>query len=542
MSRSSSVPRYKTYSIDSNNSINQDEYNKLQKKHLKSNFSELKRDMKNKEPLLYQNVSNAIKSLDNNLTDKLKKRNIIAQNKINSIQNNYYEIKHLLDNKINKLEKNQKKVLDFMKYSLEQDNLKLNSMFEKYNQNIKNHQEQSNQNREYLLKVVKEVPKMVQNKINQIYLGEIEENKRHNLFLNDLKNKIVSELKEQRRLDNLKYRQLISELNNAKDKEEKEKIKLIKKLNDLKYHNKIKPMNNNIPHNNNNLKNNQYPYNYNNNNIYPFYPNNNSFNNIYPYYPNNIYNNSLASFNLSLSVDELIKIYLLKYIMDKAGLKPDFYNLNKSALGNNLPNINSNKLPSHSYEGKIDFQNNKYNNNNNNKTLVSNKRYNSNSISNKNLPPITENKVNKTNNSLNKKSNIMSNNNNIKEITNSLKKKTNNSQQEKEKENTQNDINENKEKTVTINNNEKSKKTTSKINKSEQKEIKKSTQKNKSKGSKGTNKKSIEKQENNKVKTKTKSKKSEPKKSEEKKKDQKSKNSNSESIYVSDNDSEDKKK
>ena len=252
MSRSSSVPRYKTYSIDSNNSISQDVYNKLQKNHLKSNFSEIKRDMINKEPLLYQSVSSAIKSLDNNLTDKLKKRNIITQNKINSIQNNYFEIKYLLDNKINKLENNQKKVYDFMKYSLEQDNIKLNSMFEKYNQNIKNHHEKSNHNREYLLKMVEEVPKMIQNKINQIYLGEIEENKKHSIFLNDLKNKIVSELKEQRRLDNLKYRQLISELNNAKDKEEKEKIKLLKKLNDIKYRNKIKSMNYNIFNYNNN--------------------------------------------------------------------------------------------------------------------------------------------------------------------------------------------------------------------------------------------------------------------------------------------------
>ena len=59
--------------------------------------------------------------------------------------------------------------------------------------------------------MLKEVPSMIQNKINQIYKDELDENKKQNKFLNDLKNQIILEIKEQRKKDNLKFKEQINE-------------------------------------------------------------------------------------------------------------------------------------------------------------------------------------------------------------------------------------------------------------------------------------------------------------------------------------------
>jgi hypothetical protein len=219
MSRSSSLPRLQSYTIDSSSDTNLDflkhkkkspDYNK---KYLRYNNSEIK--TKNLLPPLEDDISNVIKSLNNNLEMQLKARNQIAQERMISIKNNYNEIKDLLDNRINKIENNNKKVLDFMKYSIEQDDIKRNMINDKYKKYIKLSNKQNNEERENLLKMVKEIPLLIQNKVSQLYADEVEENNKQNRFFNELKMKIVSELKEQRRIDNMKYEQLIKELKNA---------------------------------------------------------------------------------------------------------------------------------------------------------------------------------------------------------------------------------------------------------------------------------------------------------------------------------------
>ena len=117
-----------------------------------------KRDEDDYSSLLLNNdVSNVINILNNNFNNSLKERNRITNDKINSIQNNYYQIKYLLDNKINKLEKNQKKVFDFMKYSLDKEQIK-NDMDKKiYKNYINNIKQKNNTEKGNLMNMLKEV-------------------------------------------------------------------------------------------------------------------------------------------------------------------------------------------------------------------------------------------------------------------------------------------------------------------------------------------------------------------------------------------------
>ena len=117
-----------------------------------------------------------------------------------------------------------------MKYSLDQDQLKNEMKDAKYNNYIKNEREKNSSDRAQLLNMIKEVPSMIQNKINQIYQEEIEENRNQSEFFNQLKNQIVSEIKNQRREDDIKHRKQINELKKLKEDEEKEKIKLINEI------------------------------------------------------------------------------------------------------------------------------------------------------------------------------------------------------------------------------------------------------------------------------------------------------------------------
>ena len=145
MIRSSSVPRHKTYSVDSN------ELPQIERKSFfssskisKYNNNKISNNYDNEYLLMNKDVSNVINNINTNLNQKLKESNKMAKEQMDSIKNNYYEIKYLLDERINKIEKNQKKVLDFMKYSLDKDKLKNDMEKAKYNNYIKNYEQKKN--------------------------------------------------------------------------------------------------------------------------------------------------------------------------------------------------------------------------------------------------------------------------------------------------------------------------------------------------------------------------------------------------------------
>ena len=307
MSKASSVPKHKTYSEDSNEKLNQSKLPKITKNTLsklsKNDNRDINRGNDKKYPILNKDVSNAINNINNNLNTRLKARNEVTQDQINDIQNNYYEIKYLLNNKINKLEKNQKKVFDYLKFSVEQDKFKNGGNDVRYHNYIQNYSNKNTTYRENALNVIREVPNMIQNKMNQIYLEEVEENRKQNRFLNDLRNQLISEFKEQRKQDNIKYKQQIDELRRLKEDEEKERLELLDRMREQKMYKSKK----HISRHNNNFYN-PIPYNY------PQYPN-------FPNFPiNNIGGSSLSS-----SLDELIKVYLLKDIMNNPRYQPDYH-------------------------------------------------------------------------------------------------------------------------------------------------------------------------------------------------------------------------
>ena len=101
---------------------------------------------------------------------------------------------------MDKFEQNQQKVFDYLKYSVEQDKLK-NEMIDINNINYR---QKNNADREYLLNMLREVPSMIHNRMSQIYQEEMEKNRKQNQFLNNLINQVISELKDQRRQDNIK--------------------------------------------------------------------------------------------------------------------------------------------------------------------------------------------------------------------------------------------------------------------------------------------------------------------------------------------------
>ena len=169
MSLSQNIPSLKKYSIDSSSDISLEflkhkkkspDYNKI----LKYNNSEVK--SANYLPSLEEDITKVINSLNNNVKKQLNSRNQICQDKFNSIKNNNNEIKDILDNRISQIDRNNKKVLDFMKYSIEQDKIKNSMINDKYNNYIKLRNKQNDEEREYLLKLIKELPLLIKNKVS----------------------------------------------------------------------------------------------------------------------------------------------------------------------------------------------------------------------------------------------------------------------------------------------------------------------------------------------------------------------------------------
>ena len=446
MSRASSVPRHKTYSKDLDS--NQQKLPKIEKNTLSRksdiNNKDLKRD---NSSILNKEIANAINNLDNDLNAKLNSNNEKAQEQINTIKNNYYEIKYLLHNKINTLEKNQQKVFDYLKKSIEKEKIKDDRNDVKYHNYFQNYREVNNLNNEKALNIIKEVPSMIQNKMDQIYQDEIEENRKQNRFLNELKNQLISQFKEQRRQDNIRHQNQINELRKLKEDEEKERLELLDKLKQQKHLNyshinKHKTKKETRQYNNNPF-NSHIPFNY------LFYP---------------INNGNLSS--LSSSLDELIKVYLLKDIMNNPRQQSDYHRYSSSRYDSRYYYSKPNKYPkiSHSYHNNSQdsFFKHKYNNK---KKYDSNPKNEFEVIHSKNS--FYNNNANKNyNNNYNNKitKNKSNTNNNIRFTTNFEKKSS-----EKRNENISN---QNENKPIITNNQKSSEKKDTKSKKSEKNDTK----------------------------------------------------------------------
>ena len=243
---------------------------------------------------------------------------IMNKDKLNSIENNYYEMRYYLNDKINRLEKNQEKFNNILKYSLEQNRLQndINAFnYDKYidhverikrKKDIQYYKDKNYIEKEYLIKLLNEMPKIIDNKIERLLNNEYELNTKKD-FMDELREKMEREMEEQRMYDHIKYKKKINELKKLRNIEEQEKLRLqseieqqrIKyKLKSLKYNNPFGPFN---------------PYN--------FFP----FNNPY-------------AFNSQL--DELMKAFFYKDMLGKYNMYNKYFT---QELNNNYPYSNINR-------------------------------------------------------------------------------------------------------------------------------------------------------------------------------------------------------
>ena len=329
MSRSSSVPKLRTYSKD------MDKLPRLTKNSWLSNASKVsdndylrnKQKIPKKYTLMNRDFNNAMDNIDNNLNRKLNGKNPVIYDQLNAIENNYYEMKYMLNDKINRLEKNQRKVNDFLKYSLEQDRLQNDLNSYKFNKYIKNYRDKNLSEKEYLLNMLNRVPGLIENKIGKIYLNELEENRNQKQFLDNLKDRISLEMQNQRRADYLRYKRQLNEVIQLKNNEEKEKLLLYHKIQKQKILNKMQAIK---------YQNQLYRYQaYNNYNNFPYYQ-------LMQAQINNLNNNNNnKKDSLGLSMDELIKIFLFKELIGSSRMN-DYQNMMNNYLLSPYmnPNIN----------------------------------------------------------------------------------------------------------------------------------------------------------------------------------------------------------
>ena len=232
---------------------------------------------------------------------------IMNKDKLNSIENNYYEMRYFLNDKINRLEKNQEKFNNILKYSLEQNRLQndINAFnYDKYidhverikrEKDIQYYKDKNYFEKEYLINFLNEMPKIIDNKIEHLLNNEYDLNNRKE-FLDDLKEKMEREMQEQRMYDHIKYKKKINELKKLRSIEEQEKLRLKNEIEQQRIKYKLKALKFN-------------------NRFGPFNP--------YSFFPFNPINNPYA---LNSQLDELMTAFLMKDMMGRYNMYNKYFN------------------------------------------------------------------------------------------------------------------------------------------------------------------------------------------------------------------------
>ena len=254
---------------------------------------------------------------------------IMNRDKLKAIENNYLEMRYLLNDKINRLEKNQRKFNEILQYSLAQNSLQNDINSFNYDKHIQNYKDKNKLEKEYLINVINQMPQMIESKINKIFEDEYESNQNQKQFLENLKERMISELKNQRRYDYIKYKQQLNELMKLKENEEKEKIQLLNEIQNQKLKNKIKAIK---------YQNQMYRY----NNPYPAG---------FPYFP--IIQPSNQPQSIGSSIDEFMKLFLFKEMMGSYQKYNDYQNY----VYDFLPNIYSSIGDSKTFREFQEFKN-----------------------------------------------------------------------------------------------------------------------------------------------------------------------------------------
>ena len=225
---------------------------------------------------------------------------IMNKDKLNAIENNYYEMRYFLNDKINRLEKNQRKFNEILQYSLAQNRLQNDINNFNYDKHLQNYKDKNIYEKEYLINMINQMPEMIEKKLDRIFMSEIESSRNQKKFIKKLEEKMMVELKNQRRYDYLKYKQQLDDLMQMKDFEEKEKMRLLNKIQQQKILNKLREI--------------QYQ-----NDIFRYNPYA-----AFPYYQFNPFN--MRQNSIGPSIDEFMKVMMFKEMMGSFRFYNDYQN------------------------------------------------------------------------------------------------------------------------------------------------------------------------------------------------------------------------
>ena len=382
---------------------------------------------------LKEDFNDYMNNLNLNIQQQLKEDNIILNNDIDKIEQDYDDMKLLLSEKIQNLEYNQKANFEKLKNVIREAGGRkmskaIQNVFEGKNYDLQKAED------EYLANDVFKLPKLINQKISEEENINKENEKR---LMNEINKNMNIEYQRRRAIEEMNHRERIKMM---KLQQEKEKIEYLKNINMLRYQMKKE--------NEENYKNyindiNQY---YNN----LFAQKQFSINDLSKLYIMKKLNNSSGDFPFKIpNVNDANADDLLKYML--------YQNLQYDNSMNNINNImqenrNNNDMLINNNMNNSMHNNNNYNNNfpyhfNNNK--INNENKNINNINNKNSL-ITKNSKAITSKKKNSKQNLSKSKNSKHSKLKSISRKTKEETKINEKK-TENGIKE------TLNSNEKNK-------------------------------------------------------------------------------------
>ena len=317
-----------------NNLENIKKEEKEKRKNYKNYYKKLQREI---YIPLQNDYSNYKRRINLNIQEKLKKDNNLIKSNINEIEDNYNQIKILLNEKLQKIEKRQKMDFENLKNILKKIggkkmNRAIQNVFDGANYDL-----QKAGDEDLLNEVADNLPILIKEKIEKEEKIKEEMDKQ---LKDDINKRIYIEFQKQRQTDELKHKEKLEKM---KLQQKKERIENMKSLNELKFQimreeNKSK----NIINNNKKYNNNYYINKINNsNNFLDNFSINNIFKilimrkmkKLYKKYPLNI-NTDLNNIN----INDIFNKLLYKKIL---GDKSEFNNIH-SNNNNNENNIFSN--------------------------------------------------------------------------------------------------------------------------------------------------------------------------------------------------------